>query len=119
MPRYQKRLLYDQIINLPDADSKIVIQEDIKTLTSDYLIHHIDFMFRLRDKATWLQESVGIDVFYDYILPYNRQHQRLEQADYEEMERRRKSLQHMYLAMVLNITILWINTRMPISSILW
>ena len=43
--------------------------EDIKIITSGYLIQHIETSFKLRDKLPWLQET-SFDTFLHYVLPY-------------------------------------------------
>ena len=44
-------------------------QEDIKYITSDFLIKHIDASFKLLQTYPWLSD-IPIDIFFEYILPY-------------------------------------------------
>lgn len=46
------------------------IKEDIETLTSDFLITHIESVFRQKERYYWLHEIDFTD-FCEYLLPYN------------------------------------------------
>lgn len=44
-------------------------KEDLETLTSDFLIAHIESVFRQKDNCTWLQD-IDFNDFCEYLLPY-------------------------------------------------
>ena len=54
-----------------------VKKEDIFCIKADYLIHHINAAFALRETCSWLQ-NVPFDVFLEYILPYRLEHENLD-----------------------------------------
>ena len=42
---------------------------DLKELSSDYLIHHIDQCFQNKERYPWCK-NMDWDIFFDYVLPY-------------------------------------------------
>ena len=43
--------------------------EDIRQISSNYLIQHIDYVFKLRDSLPWVKE-LSFEDFCEYMLPY-------------------------------------------------
>lgn len=70
--RWSLYLLAEEIfrrhIYMYPVDSLYVF-EDIKTLTADYLINHIESVFRQKEKYAWL-EDLSFEDFCEYLLPY-------------------------------------------------
>lgn len=59
-------ILISHSLNDKNNSSKV---EDIRTLTADYIIKHIDASFRIKDESPWLQD-IDFNYFLEYILPY-------------------------------------------------
>ncbi|MCD8185712.1 MAG: hypothetical protein LUD68_04430 [Rikenellaceae bacterium] len=57
----------DQLTALPD----------IETVTAEFLIAHIDHVFGLRERLTWLP-MVSQEDFFEYVLPYRILHEPLQ-----------------------------------------
>lgn len=55
--------------------------QDIRILSSNYLIHHIDKYFNLWHKYPWCKD-IDTETFYKYILPYTTNNYHWEQASY-------------------------------------
>lgn len=51
--------------------------EDITTITAEYLISHIDAMFRIKDNAPWLHD-IPFDYFLEYLLPYRFEYEEID-----------------------------------------
>ncbi len=63
--------MYDSIqqrIGKP-AEAKLIFQNDLRHLTKDFLIAHIDLAFHSWVTAPWAS-SISFETFCDYILPY-------------------------------------------------
>lgn len=65
--RLLANLLYSRILD-PSIE-EVYTTEDIETLTSDFLISHIESVFRQKEKYSWL-EDVDFNIFCEYLLPY-------------------------------------------------
>lgn len=68
---WDERLLA-RLLFLRFSDSslkKLQSTEDIETLTSDFLIAHIESVFRQKDSCTWLQD-IDFNDFCEFLLPY-------------------------------------------------
>lgn len=67
------RMVYQHRMSILQSES-MKMQEDIKTLKADFLIRHIESVFRQRDSLSWMQD-VAFDDFCEYVLPYKIRHE--------------------------------------------
>lgn len=51
-------------------------EEDIKNITADFLIAHIESVFKQKETCTWLRD-VNFDDFCEYLLPYRLDKERI------------------------------------------
>ena len=62
--------IYDSINKLyPYTKVNPRFLSDLKELSSDYLIHHIDQCFQNKERYPWCK-NMDWDIFFDYVLPY-------------------------------------------------
>lgn len=66
-------------------DNRYIIK-DIETISSEYLIHHIDFMFDIWRNTPWLEDVSSLD-FFEYLLSYKNGYFRLNAKDYNIIKR--------------------------------
>jgi hypothetical protein len=59
---------------------------DIETIKGDFLIHHIDYAFKLLKENPWL-DQISFEDFCDYILPYRVNHETLDQVWRDSLRR--------------------------------
>lgn len=64
-----KATLYEAFFQQPGATSGLDWKEDIQHLDSDFLIKHIDYLYKALDNRPWLRE-LDFSQFCEYILPY-------------------------------------------------
>lgn len=64
----QAELFYLHFYNL-HLENSLQVSNDIETLTSDFLIKHIESVFHQKDSYLWLQD-VSFEDFCEYLLPY-------------------------------------------------
>ncbi|WP_303178802.1 hypothetical protein [uncultured Butyricimonas sp.] len=74
---YYKKLYDITLDHFIQDDKNIRREEDVKYITADYLIRHIDASFELINKQGLL-EIIPFDFFIEYILPYRFKHERLD-----------------------------------------
>lgn len=65
----QRRMLKAFPLNLQEIGDRLEKKQDLLDLDADFLIHHINHCFRIREKMPWLRELSFAD-FCEYILPY-------------------------------------------------
>jgi len=70
------------------TNGKIEIKRDLFSISSKFLIRHIDFSFKVWQETPWC-ENFSLDVFFEEILPYRLNHEPLEfwKEDYYAMFR--------------------------------
>lgn len=76
-PQTLKRLLY----TLPFQDSQfqdeLQLEEDIKHIRADFLIHHIEGAFHQWTTYPWLR-NISFETFCEYLLPYRMENEPLD-----------------------------------------
>ena len=81
--RYKNDIQYiicDSIKQLyPDAESRPLYLLDLQHISSDFLIHHIDYCFHVWQEYPWCKD-IDFDTFCKYILPYTTSNCYWEQA---------------------------------------
>ncbi len=63
----------------PDAESRPLYLFDLQYISSDFLIHHIDYCFHVWQEYPWCKD-IDFDTFCKYILPYTTSNCYWEQA---------------------------------------
>jgi len=71
-----EKYLLDVVISYYINDKEENRIEDIKTITSDFLIKHIDKTFDLYNKVAYM-EDIPFNLFLEYVLPYRFENERL------------------------------------------
>ncbi len=61
----------------PEYAGGLQAKEDIKLITAEYLIHHIDLAFRQWETLPWL-EGLDFELFKEYFLPYRMAYEPLD-----------------------------------------
>ena len=51
--------------------------EDVRHVNADFLIHHIDLVFKKREQYPWVGE-IPFDMFLEYVLPYRIEYESLD-----------------------------------------
>lgn len=75
---YFSRKAFDVLISsIPEFNAGARKMEDVRHITADYLIRHIDASFELYDRFPWYEE-VPLDDFFRYVLPYRIGYERLD-----------------------------------------
>ncbi|MCR9011624.1 hypothetical protein [Gabonibacter chumensis] len=64
-----KILFRETLMGRGDLARSFTKREDIKSLNSDFLISHIDYVFRERERRPWLKE-LTTGQFFEHVLPY-------------------------------------------------
>ena len=64
-----KKLFQTIPFDRPEFITGLQAKEDIKHITAEYLIHHIDLAFKQWETLPWL-EGLDFDLFKEYLLPY-------------------------------------------------
>ena len=67
-------IVLEQVFRLDHLTQK---KEDIRHVSADFLIRHIDASFWMRETYPWLAD-VPFDTFLEYLLPHRIEHERLE-----------------------------------------
>ena len=63
---------------MPELDEREARREDVRHVTANYLIRHIDTCFALRERYPWYEE-VPLEDFFRYVLPYRIGNERLDE----------------------------------------
>ena len=74
---YYKKILDISLSHFVSSGEDSQIQEDLRYITSDFLIRHIDLSFELLYKYSWL-DMIAFDEFLEYVLPYRFENERLD-----------------------------------------
>ena len=75
---YLTRKVFDLSLKSKKEIQEVSVKkQDILFIKADYLIHHIDMAFNLREKCPWMQKVSFID-FLEYILPYRLENESID-----------------------------------------
>lgn len=75
---YYNKKFYDIILDyFIEQDQNARREDDITSITADFLIRHIDATFELAQKQRLL-EIIPFNVFLEHVLPYRFRHERLD-----------------------------------------
>ena len=69
IPYSAKKLMQIIPYNYPEFRNDLQIQEDVKCITADFLIHNIDLAFRQWETLPWTQD-LDFETFKEALLPY-------------------------------------------------
>ena len=69
IPYSAKKLMQIIPYNYPEFRNDLQIQEDVKCITADFLIHNIDLAFRQWETLPWTQ-GLDFETFKEALLPY-------------------------------------------------
>ncbi len=76
-PYYEKKLFQIIPFEYPQYKHDLQIQEDVKCIKADFLIHNIDLAFRQWQTCPWLS-GTDFETFKEYLLPYRVENEPLD-----------------------------------------
>ena len=88
---YFRKVMDIALCNVEDIELEAQKLYDVRHISADFLIHHIDRVFECREQFPWLQE-LPCDLFFEYVLPYRFRNERLDswidslRMDFEKLQ---------------------------------
>ncbi|MEG2556569.1 MAG: hypothetical protein RSA53_10835 [Odoribacter sp.] len=80
LPSEVRSVLFTLPNEHPELCQKIIKAEDIRHITADFLIRHIESVFRKMDSSPWLEE-IDFEIFCEYLLPYRIENEIIELSE--------------------------------------
>ncbi|MEG2790910.1 MAG: hypothetical protein RSA98_04900 [Odoribacter sp.] len=76
-PYYEKKLIQTVPFHYTQYKKQLELQEDVKVIQADFLIHQIEIAFKQWQNAPWLKD-LDFENFKEYLLPYRVENEPLD-----------------------------------------